>query len=122
MSLVVRCSIEAYCSGQKRDTGLMEYWLMPWRATLSVAAATLETTLVMQKSLAGLTGMSGFEPLDENRLRDAFHSAADVNLRRWGDTAEMLQNLPSWYRDLGRMPGDLMTDWFDAHHRTASTD
>ena len=51
----------------------MEYWLMPWRATLSVAAATLETTLVMQKSLAGLTGMSGFEPLDENRLRDAFH-------------------------------------------------
>ena len=100
----------------------MEYWLMPWRATLSVAAATLETTLVMQKSLAGLTGLGGYEPLDENRLRDAFHAAADVNLRRWGDTAEMLQNLPAWYRDLGRMPGDLMTDWFDAHHRTVNAD
>ena len=36
--------------------------------------------------------------------------------------AEMLQNLPGWYRDLGRMPGDLMTDWFDAHHRSATAD
>ena len=101
---------------------MMEYWLTPWRATLSMTAAALETTLVMQKSLAGLTGISGFEAMDENRLRDAFHAAADVNLRRWGDTAEMLQNLPAWYRDLGRMPGDLMTDWFDAHHRKMSAD
>ncbi len=100
----------------------MEFWLMPWRATLSLTAATLETTLVMQKSLATLSGVGGFEPLDENRLRDAFHAAADVNLRRWGDAADMLQNLPSWYRDLGRMPGDLMTDWFDAHHRSATAD
>ena len=97
----------------------MEYWLAPWRATLAATATALETALVMQKSMAGLTGMGGIEAMDENRLRDAFHAAADVNLRRWGDTAEMLQNLPGWYRDLGRMPGDLMTDWFDARNRTA---
>jgi len=101
---------------------MMEYWMAPWRATLSMTAAALETTLVMQKSLAGLTGIGGFETMDENRLRDAFHAAADVNLRRWGDTAEMLQSLPAWYRDLGRMPGDLMTDWFDAHHRNGAAD
>ena len=95
----------------------MEFWLTPWRATLTVAAATLETALVMQKSMAGLVGIGGIDSMDENRLRDAFHAAADVNLRRWGDTAEMLQNLPSWYHDMGRMPGDIMTDWFDAAHR-----
>ena len=37
----------------------MENWLTPWRATLSMTAALLETTLVMQKSLAGLTGIGG---------------------------------------------------------------
>ena len=95
----------------------MENWLTPWRATLSMTAALLETTLVMQKSIAGLTGIGGFEQLDENRLRDAFHAAADVNLRRWGDTAEMLQSLPNWYHEMGRLPGDLMTDWFDAAQR-----
>ena len=100
----------------------MEYWLTPWRASVAIAAATLETTLVVQKSLAGLVGIGGFEPMSENRLRDAFHAAADVNLRRWGDTAELLQNLPAWYRDLGRLPGDVMTDWFDAHHRSAEAD
>lgn len=100
----------------------MEYWLTPWRASLTLAAATLETALVVQKSLAGLVGIGAFDEADENRLRDAFHAAADVNLRRWGDTAEMLQNLPGWYRDLGRMPGDLMTDWFDAHHRKSGAD
>ena len=99
----------------------MEYWLTPWRAALSMTAAALESTLVMQKSLAGLSGLGAMDGMDENRLRDAFHAAADVNLRRWGDTAELLQRMPAWYHEMGRLPGDLMTDWFDARQRRSHT-
>ena len=101
---------------------MMEYWLAPWRASLSMTAAALETAIVVQKSFIGLTGIGGLDTLDENRLRDAFHAAADVNLRRWGDTAEMVQSLPNWFLDMGRMPGDVMTDWFDTAHRTNRAD
>lgn len=96
---------------------MMDYWLTPWRASLTLTAAALETTLVMQKSLASVAGFGSTDQLDANRLREAFHAAADVNLRRWGDTAEMIQNLPTWMRDMTSMPGDLMTDWFDLARR-----
>ncbi|MCA8900683.1 MAG: hypothetical protein KDA53_05475 [Hyphomonas sp.] len=96
---------------------MMDFWMTPWRASLTLTAAALETTLVVQKSLASVAGFGGTDRLDENRLRDAFHAAADVNLRRWGDTAEMIQNLPTWMRDMTSMPGDLMTDWFDHARR-----
>ncbi|MEZ5947194.1 MAG: hypothetical protein R3C04_10160 [Hyphomonas sp.] len=95
----------------------MDLWMAPWRTALTITAATLETTLVMQKSMMGVAGFGGTEPLNENRLRDAFHAAADVNLRRWGDTAEMIQSLPSWMHDFTSMPGDVLTDWFDAARR-----
>ncbi len=92
-------------------------WMTPWRTALSMTAAALETSLMMQKSLSGMSPLSSNQATNENKMRDAFHAAADVNLRRWGDTAEMLQNLPSWYRDMGSMPGNVMTDWFDAARR-----
>ena len=117
MSLVVQCSIEPYSYNIERDAGIMDYWLTPWRTALTITAATLETSLVIQKSLAGIAGFGGTDTFDENRLRDAFHAAADVNLRRWGDTAEMIQSLPGWLHDFTNMPGDVLTDWFDAARR-----
>ena len=96
---------------------MLELWLTPWRATLSITAATLETMIATQKSMAIFAPMGTFEPVTENKLRDAFHIAADVNLRRWEDTAGALQNLPDWYHEAHRTPGNLMTDWFDAARR-----
>ncbi|KCZ55697.1 hypothetical protein HY29_11265 [Hyphomonas beringensis] len=96
---------------------MFDLWLTPWRATLSLTAATLETMMAAQKSMAMLAPMGTVEPVTENKLRDAFHVAADVNLRRWEDTAGAIQNLPNWYHEMNRMPGNLMTDWFDAARR-----
>ncbi len=96
---------------------MMDLWLAPWRASLSLTASMLEMMLTAQKSLAGSEGIPAFQPMDEARMREAFHKAADANLRRWGDTADAVNNLPEWYRDLARVPGGIMTDWFDAAHR-----
>lgn len=96
---------------------MLDLWLTPWRTALSVTASTLETMLAAQKGMSMMNPSSLMEPMTENKLRDAFHSAADVNLRRWEDTAGALQNLPSWYHHMHAMPGNTLTDWFDAARR-----
>ena len=96
---------------------MLDLWLTPWRATLSMTAAALETMIAAQKGMSMLNPSGMMEPLTENKLRDAFHIAADVNLRRWEDTAGALQNLPTWYHDMNAMPGNMLTDWFDAARR-----
>jgi hypothetical protein len=118
MRFVVHRTISAYYSDQKKGFSvMMDLWLAPWRASLALTASTLEMMLTAQKSLAGVQGVPEFQPMDEARMREAFHSAADANLRRWGDTADAINNLPDWYRDLSRVPGGVMTDWFDAARR-----
>lgn len=96
---------------------MLQLWLTPWRTALSITAATLETMIATQKSMARLGPAGMLEPMTESKLRDAFHVAADVNLRRWEDTAGALQSLPNWYHEMHALPGNLLTDWFDAAQR-----
>jgi hypothetical protein len=118
IGFVVHRTIKAYYPTQKQGISfMMDLWLAPWRASLSLSASMLEMMLKAQKSIASAQGMSNFQPMDEARMREAFHEAADANLRRWGDTADAVNKLPDWYRDLSRVPGGVMTDWFDAARR-----
>ena len=96
---------------------MLDLWLTPWRASLSLTAATLETLIAAQKSMSIMAPMGVAAPMTEDTLRDAFQIAADVNLRRWEDTAGALQNLPNWLHDMHAMPGNLVTDWFDSARR-----
>ena len=96
---------------------MTNFWLSQWRASLALTAAALETSLAAQKTFADFAQSGRIGKFDENRMRDAFHSAADQNLRRWEDAAGALQNLPEWYRDLTRVPGGMMTDMFDKARR-----
>jgi len=115
---VVHRTIKAYYPAQKQGICIMmDLWLAPWRASLSLSASMLELMLKAQKSIASGQGMASFQPMDEARMREAFHEAAGANLRRWGDTADAVNKLPDWYRDLSRVPGGVMTDWFDAARR-----
>lgn len=115
---VVHRTIKAYNVVQKQGIFIMmDLWLAPWRASLSLTASMLEMMLKAQKGIASAQSMTSFQPMDEARMREAFHEAADANLRRWGDTADAVNKLPDWYRDLSRVPGGVMTDWFDAAHR-----
>ena len=96
---------------------MMDLWLAPWRASLSLTSSMLEMMLKAQKGITSAQGMTSFQLMDEARMREVFHQAADANLRRWGDTADAVNKLPDWYRDLSRVPGGVMTDWFDAARR-----
>ncbi|MEQ3649272.1 hypothetical protein [Hyphomonas sp.] len=98
---------------------MLDLWLTPWRASLSLTAATLETLIAAQKSMSIMAPMGVAAPMTEDTLRDAFQIAADVNLRRWEDTAGALQNLPNWLHDMHAMPGNLVTDWFDSARRSS---
>ena len=89
---------------------MLELWLTPWRAGLSMTAATLETLIATQKSMSVMAPKGMATPMTEDKLRDAFQIAADVNLRRWEDTAGALH-------DLHALPGNMVTDWFDAARR-----
>jgi hypothetical protein len=91
-----------------------DYWLTPWKASLAITAAFLETSLTLQKRMLGMVQPGGMDPAD---MREAFRSAADSNLRRWGDTAEALKALPDWYQNAASVPGGLMTDAFDKARR-----
>ena len=98
---------------------MLDLWLTPWHASLSLTAATLETLIAAQKSMSIMAPMGVAAPMTEDTLRDAFQIAADVNLRRWEDTAGALQNLPNWLHDMHAMPGNLVTDWFDSARRSS---
>ncbi len=54
---------------------------------------------------------------DEDLMRDSFHALADANLRSWGYAADMLKALPSWTSWPSRVPGTMMTDFFDQIRR-----
>ncbi|MEE2920974.1 MAG: hypothetical protein VYC38_04355 [Pseudomonadota bacterium] len=99
---------------------MLDFWLTPWRASLTMTAATLETLIAAQKSVSILAPMGVASPMTEDKLRDAFQIAADVNLRRWEDTAGALQRLPNWLHEMHAMPGNVVTDWFDATRRGPS--
>lgn len=58
---------------------------------------------------------------DEAQMRDAFHALADANLRGWETAAQMLQEMPNWMFWGMRVPGPMLTDWFDRMKRAAET-
>ncbi len=56
----------------------------------------------------------------EERMREAFHYAADLNLRAWENAANLLAALPAWSRNFYKTPGTALTDWFDQARETAN--
>lgn len=101
---------------------MLDFWLAPWRASLALTSAALDTMLAMQKSVlsfSSITLSDGFDGADENYLRQAFQLAADANVRRWADAAGVLQAMPDWYHEVTAAPGALLTDMFDKARRTA---
>ncbi len=96
---------------------MLDLWLTPWRTGLSMTASALENMIAAQKRLAAMTTQGMAPPMTGEKLREAFQTAADANLRRWEDTAGALQNLPKWMHDMHAMPGNLATDLFDQARR-----
>lgn len=99
---------------------MMDLWLNSWRTYTAMTAASLDTLLTMQKSMMNLSSITlsdGFDGKDENYMREAFQRAADANVRRWSDTADMLKGMPSWMQTMNRMPGTTLTDMFDKAKR-----
>ena len=100
---------------------MFDLWLAPWRASLALTSASLDSMLTMQKSMmsfSAITLADGFDGTDENYLREAFQLTADANVRRWSDTADMLQAMPDWYHRAASAPGSALTDMFDRARRT----
>ncbi len=99
---------------------MMDFWMNSWRTYSTMTAASLEALLTMQKgmiSLSQITLSDGFDGTDENFMREAFQRAADANVRRWSNTADMLQGLPSWVQTMHTMPSTALTDLFDKAQR-----
>jgi hypothetical protein len=99
---------------------MMDLWLNSWRTYTAMTAASLDTLLTMQKSMMNLSSITlsdGWDSKDENYMREAFQRAADSNVRRWSDTADMLKGMPSWMQTMNRMPGTTLTDMFDKAKR-----
>ncbi len=102
---------------------MMELWLNSWRAYSTMTAASLDTLLTMQKSMMNLSSITlsdGFDGTDENYLREAFQRAADANVRRWSDTADMLKGMPGWMQTMNSAPGTALVDLFDKAQRGRS--
>lgn len=100
---------------------MLDLWLAPWRASLALTSASLDTMLAMQKSMmsfSSITLADGFDGDDENYMRQAFQLAADANVRRWADTAGVLQAMPDWYQEVAAGPGGALTDMFDKARRS----
>ncbi|ABI77073.1 hypothetical protein HNE_2993 [Hyphomonas neptunium ATCC 15444] len=102
---------------------MFDFWLAPWRASLALTSASLDTMLTMQKSMMSLSSITlddGFDGADENLMRQAFQLTADANVRRWADTAGVLQAMPDWYHQVANGPGAALTDMFDKARRSVS--
>lgn len=102
---------------------MFDFWLAPWRASLALTSASLDTMLTMQKSMMSLSSITlddGFDGADENLMRQAFQLTADANVRRWADTAGVLQAMPDWYHQVANGPGAALTDMFDKARRSIS--
>ncbi|MEM0985494.1 MAG: hypothetical protein AAGJ32_04545 [Pseudomonadota bacterium] len=56
--------------------------------------------------------------VNEDIMRATFHRLADQNLRGWEVAADLLKTMPSWLGMSAKMPGTVMTDWFDQVRRT----
>lgn len=98
---------------------MMKYWLSSWQTSLDMASSVLENVLIAQRSMIAFSAFNPLQPWDENRVRDAFQVAADVNLRQWEGAANVLQKRPNWLMEMERLPGTFATDFFDKQRRTA---
>lgn len=101
---------------------MMDIWLTTWRASMAMTTASLDTLLTFQKSMLSLSSITlddGWDSKDDNFLREAFQRAADSNVRRWSDAADVIQGLPSWMQQMHSMPGTTLTDIFDKANRAA---
>jgi hypothetical protein len=99
---------------------MMDFWMNSWRTYTAMTAASLDTMLTMQKSLMNLSSITlsdGWDSQDENYMREAFQRAADANVRRWSDTADMLKGMPSWVQKMNSVPGTTLVNLFDMAQR-----
>ena len=99
---------------------MMDFWMSSWRTYTAMTAASLDTLLTMQKSMASLSSITlsdGFDGKDENYMREAFQRAADANVRRWSDTADVLKGMPTWVQKMNSVPGTTLVNLFDKAQR-----
>lgn len=99
---------------------MFDLWMAPWKASLALTTASLDSMLTLQKSMMRFSSINlsdGFTQTDETYMREAFQLAADANIRRWSDTAGMLQAMPDWYHTMNNTPGSMLTDMFDKARR-----
>ena len=100
---------------------MIDLWMTSWRAYTAISAASLDSLLTMQKSLMNLSSITlsdGWDSQDENYMREAFQRAADANVRRWSDLADIMKGLPGWMQTMNAMPGTTLTDMFDKARRS----
>lgn len=53
----------------------------------------------------------------EQQLRDAFQTAANINVNAWAHTANILSAMPNWTQKPMEASSKAMTDMFDRLHR-----
>ena len=99
------------------NTGMYQFWLASWRAQLAMSAAAFDTAAAVQRSYVDFLRAASGQAPDVDGLRDAFRLTADANVRRWADTAGVLQAMPDWYQNFSRLPGGALTDFFDRARR-----
>lgn len=98
---------------------MFDMMFSPWRSSLTMTTAALEAMLTAQKKMLGAGNFTNMASMDETRMREMFHSAAGANLSRWEKVAENLSNVPDVYHDMTRLPGSMLTDFFDKAQRAA---
>lgn len=57
---------------------------------------------------------------NEEQMREAFQTAADVNLNTWTHAANLLSSLPRWAHWPTEVPGRVITDFFHHMHTQPS--
>lgn len=110
-----------------------EFFFDPMKLTARLAAAQMELARDMQTLMMrqlDTVAREGFPlkvkmtdtvvpmptlsfEMNETRLREAFHAAADSNLAAWARMADVVSASPGWAKYAARAPGEFWTGVFD---------
>lgn len=110
-----------------------EFFFDPMKLTVRLAAAQVELARDMQTLMTRQLDTLAREGLpvkvkmtetplpmptvtfemNETRLREMFHAAADANLAAWARMADVVSAMPGWAKYATRAPGEFWTGVFD---------
>lgn len=96
----------------------MKMMLAAWRMNLDYQAQMLQLLNNLQSAQSQNLNSDEkmrlpIDFMDENRMREMFHTLADNHLKQWEEISEIYQTLPAWMRQIHGKPGSYMTDFFD---------